>query len=122
MPEREPDKPENPKHYNLTEVLMWRTYISIRRGYYGCRYNKLHFFFVIAVLSNYFLSFYLRKYLLAAVISATLSTVVFQVIGYLIMGYLDPFFLIALILGWIVAFIVGLLVGLPFLIKQRKTD
>ena len=60
--------------------------------------------FVIAVLFNCLLNIYLKKYFLSAIISATLSTFVFQFIGYLIMGYLDPFFLIALVGGWIAVF------------------
>lgn len=58
-----------------------------------------------------------------AILAATISTVLFQVFGYFIMGYLDPFFLIALIVGWLVSFPVCLVVGLLFLKRERgKTD
>jgi hypothetical protein len=54
----------------------------------------------------------IHRYWVASILSAFVSTILFQVIGYFILGYLDPFFLIALTVGWFVAFIVSLIVGL----------
>ena len=73
--------------------------------------SKITFLFIV-VVSNCIANICLRKYLLAAVVSATVSTILFQIAGYFVVGYLDPLFLIALIVGWVAAFLVGLVVGL----------
>jgi hypothetical protein len=49
-----------------------------------------------------------------SILAAFDSTILFQIVGYFVLGYLDPFVLIALVIGWFVAFIVSLIVGLVF--------
>lgn len=41
-------------------------------------------------------------------LSAMICTVTVQIIGFLVTGYFDPFFFIALIVGWVIAFIASL--------------
>jgi membrane protein DedA with SNARE-associated domain len=62
----------------------------------------------------------IKKYLFASVLSAIASSIVFQIIGYFILGYLDPFFLIALFTGALVSLVIALLTGVPFLIFRNK--
>lgn len=58
----------------------------------------------------------------SAVFGATLSAVMlFQVFAYLQLGYLAPFFLIAVATSSVMAVIIALLVGLPFR-ARRKAD
>jgi len=60
--------------------------------------------------------------ILLAMLSAFISTILFQVAGYFVVGYLDPFFLIALIGGWLVSFIISLIIGFVFLASgENKT-
>lgn len=55
-----------------------------------------------------------------SVIGATLTTViVFQLAAYLQIGYLDPFFLIAVITTSVMAAVVALLIGLPFRSRRK---
>ena len=63
----------------------------------------------------------IKKYLFASVLSAIVSSIIFQIIGYFVLGYLDPFFIIALITGAAVAFIIALLTGLPFSYSRKKS-
>lgn len=50
-----------------------------------------------------------------AVLGATVTTVfTFQAANYFHLGYLDPFFLIAMGISSIPAFVIALLVGIPF--------
>jgi len=62
----------------------------------------------------------IKKYLLASVLSAIVSAVIFQIIGYFVLGYLDPFVIIALITGAMVSFVIALLTGLPFLNLRKN--
>jgi len=55
-----------------------------------------------------------RSYIRACVLSAVVSSVLFQIFAYFHAGYLDPFFIIALIVGAAAAFVISLIVGLPF--------
>ena len=56
----------------------------------------------------------------AGVLTITKSSAVYQMIGFLIVGYLDPFFLIALAMGMAIAFIIAIIVGIPFIYKRSK--
>ena len=54
----------------------------------------------------------LKRFWVASVLAALTASIIFQVIGYLVLGYLDPFFMIALVTGGLVALILAVLVGL----------
>jgi hypothetical protein len=57
----------------------------------------------------------------AASIGATVTTVVaFQVVNFVLLGYLDPFFLVAAVTTSAVALFVSFLVGLPFRNHRRQ--
>jgi hypothetical protein len=65
--------------------------------------------FVFALMAIGISSFVYRltRWILGTiVISATATVILYQGIGMLLVGYLDPFFLIAVIVGWPIAFVV----------------
>jgi hypothetical protein len=62
----------------------------------------------------------LHSYLVAAAVAATSTAVLFQLVGVIVQGYLDPFFLIALAITWVLAFAGALALGPPFVISRRR--
>ena len=62
----------------------------------------------------------LKKFFLACLLSSILISVVYQLIGILVLGYLDPFFMIAFINTTIIAFIISIISGIPFAYMRRK--
>jgi len=62
----------------------------------------------------------IKKYLIASILSAVASSIAFQIIGYFVLGYLDPFFLIALVTAALVSFVIALLTGIPFCMIRNK--
>ena len=77
---------------------------------------------VISVLSALAYHFKVQNYLVASVLAAITASVVFQIIGYLVEGYLDPFFIVATILGGVVALIIALVVGIPVSWFRKKKE
>lgn len=69
-----------------------------------------------ALVWHWFVPFYRP-----AVIGATITTViVFQVAAYIHLGYLDPFFVVAIVTSSIVAAVIALLVGIPFRARRKS--
>ena len=62
----------------------------------------------------------IRRYVLASLCATVIASIGFQFAAYLHLGYLDPFFIIALATGAAVAFAVAALVGVPFVRIRRK--
>jgi len=78
---------------------------------------------VIALLAAVVSHRVIQNYLLAAATAAGIATVTFQLLVRLQLGYLDPFFPIALVGGGALAFIIALLAGLlPLVRPRRKTN
>ncbi len=68
---------------------------------------------------------FLKKYLVSAILAGFISSILYQAFIYFVMGYLHPFLLMALVLGFVWSFVISLIVGLPFLYfrkEQRKSD
>lgn len=61
----------------------------------------------------------IKDFFAAAALSALTASVTFQVVAYVKEGYLDPFFLIGLVVGGLYAFIVSVVVGLFFIMVRR---
>jgi len=61
-----------------------------------------------------------NNYWSATFISALLSVVMLQVVFYIELGYLDPFFLIAIAISGIVALIISALVGILIKAFRKK--
>ena len=70
----------------------------------------------VALLAHWLI----RHYLVASLCAAVMASVGFQFAAYLHLGYLDPFFIIALATGAVVAFAIAALVGIPFIRVRRK--
>jgi len=75
------------------------------------------------VMTSIFMIILYRKrnaIILTSLISACLAAVVFQVLGFFILGYWDPFFIVALIYSFFLAFVISLLIGI--IIKKLRTE
>ena len=71
---------------------------------------------LISVASHYII----RTYFLAAVVATIIIVIAIQVMSYIQLGYLDPFYKIAMITSGAMAFVLSLVVGLPFLRSRKK--
>jgi hypothetical protein len=56
----------------------------------------------------------------ALAISVIISCIAFQVASFIHIGYLDPFFIIAIVTSSFIIGIISSLVGLPFYIKRKN--
>lgn len=52
-----------------------------------------------------------RRYIIACLLSAFVATLLFQIAVFLRLGYLDPFFPIAVVVGGSISFVIALVVG-----------
>ncbi len=66
----------------------------------------------IAVVSAIAWHILLRSFLLATLLATTTSVVLFQIAAYLHVGYLDPFFLIAVATSSVICLFVAVAVGM----------
>ena len=62
----------------------------------------------------------LRSFPLATLLATATAVVLFQVVAYAHLGYLDPFFMVAVATTSAVCFVVALLVGWVFLLVRRR--
>jgi hypothetical protein len=60
----------------------------------------------------------IRRLIIASLLAALASAISFQIIGYFVIGYLDPFVLIALVTSFAVSFVMALFVG--FLMRYSR--
>ena len=78
-------------------------------------------FSIISLFIGAVCHYFVRSYFLAASIATVFIVITIQIISYLQLGYLDPFYGIAMITSGAMAFIVSLIVGIPFSrSKSRK--
>lgn len=63
---------------------------------------------------------FIRRFLLACLVSTLVATLLFQVFAYWQLGYLDPFFIIALVTTGICSLVISAVVGLPFALYRRR--
>ncbi len=61
----------------------------------------------------------IKRYILAIVIAIVIAPVLFQVFAYWHAGYLDPFFVIALVVSQILTGVISAIVGLPFYFSRK---
>lgn len=62
----------------------------------------------------------INNFFLASLWAAIISSILYQLIGFIILGYLDPFYLIALAGGVVIAFLIALLIGIPVVHNRKK--
>jgi uncharacterized membrane protein YfcA len=78
------------------------------------------FFCVLSAVSACVAHWRISHHCLASLCAGMAASVVFQIIGYFVLGYLDPFFIIAFMFGTVVAIAIALLVGIPFTVQRAK--
>jgi hypothetical protein len=78
-------------------------------------------FLLITVGVSLLLHCFIPRIIYASVLSAIVANFIVQIIDFIDMGCLDPFFIIALVFGSLISFIISLIVGLPF-VYVRYTD
>ena len=79
-------------------------------------------FISIAIVSAILWHTFLKRISIAILGSAITAAVAFQVCNYILHGYLDPFFIIALVTTFAIAFIIALVVGIPFRVWRGKQN
>jgi hypothetical protein len=61
------------------------------------------------------------RLLVSSILAALVASVLFQIVGCFVVGYWDPFSLIALVTTLALSFIISIAVGLPFVYFRNKT-
>jgi membrane protein DedA with SNARE-associated domain len=77
-------------------------------------------FVIMALLSAILFHYKWDSYLISSALAAVVASLLYQVVGYFILGYLDPFFMIAFTISLAVSFTISLIVGLPFAINRKR--
>ena len=62
----------------------------------------------------------IERFLVSSLLAALVASILFQIVGFFVLGYLDPFFLIAFASTLALSFIISILVGLPFVYFRNK--
>ncbi len=84
---------------------------------------QLFLLFMVWVIIAAGVHFAVKHYFLASFLAAGAMVVATQIAGYLQIEELDPFWLISSIVGYFMALVVALLVGLPFrLLRQLRNN
>ena len=76
----------------------------------------------LCVLAAMIFHWRIRNYMRASWGAALVATIAFQVVGFIHLGRLDAFFLVALVTGGVLGLAVAFIVGVPFLITRRKAE
>ena len=77
-------------------------------------------FSILAIALSVLSHALIKRISLAILIAAITTAITFQIIVYFLAGYLDPFFPIALLTTFALAFLIALLIGIPFKIWRRN--
>jgi uncharacterized membrane protein YfcA len=85
-------------------------------------YIGIILFAILSLISALSFHYKLRKFFLSSILAAFSASLLFQIIGFFLLGYLDPFFLIAFVSTLLISFIVSMLVGMPFLYYRKKAN
>ena len=72
-----------------------------------------------AVAVSVLMHTFIRRFLVACLASTVIATFLFQVFAYWKLGYLDPFFLVALITSGIFSLVISAIVGSAFALYRR---
>lgn len=78
-------------------------------------------FGAICVFSALLMHWRMNSYWAATILSAFLSVVLVQVVAYIDLGYLDPFFLMAVATSSVAAFVISAIVGMFFKVSRNKS-
>jgi uncharacterized membrane protein YfcA len=86
------------------------------------KYISIIVFASVSLISACYFHYKIKNYLVSSVLAALAASLLFQIIGFFVLGYLDPFFLIAFVNTLLISFIVSILVGIPFLYYRKKAN
>lgn len=75
-------------------------------------------FLVLSIIVSIIFHKIVKIYLIACILSGLSTIIIYQIIGYFIIGYLDPFFQIAFVIGGSIAFVIAVFVGIPIRKKE----
>ena len=88
--------------------------------------NKGIFSLIIFISMSLIIAFSIHKkvkqVILACVISSIISSVIYQILGFIVVGYLDPFFIPALLNSLALSFIIAVIVSIPFAYTRFKAE
>ncbi len=64
------------------------------------------------------------KIVFMSFVSSCIAVIVFQILGYFVTGYLDPFFLVAAVMYFLIAFLISIVIGMiiRIAIKRDRTS
>ena len=79
-------------------------------------------FALLILISSLTFHYKIRNYLVSSVLAALTTSVLFQIIGFIVLGYIDPFFLIAFVITLVISFMASMLVGIPFVLYRKKEN
>lgn len=74
----------------------------------------------ISIICSVVAHWYFDKFNFAIAFSTLASVLLFQLISYIQIGYLEPFFIIALITSSIFAIVISFLISIPFRYSRRN--
>lgn len=78
-------------------------------------------FVVLVILSSIGSHLLLKSYISAALLSSVIAAVCFQVFAYIAQGYLDPLFIIAFVVSWLISLVSALVIGIPFFLERKRS-
>jgi hypothetical protein len=61
-----------------------------------------------------------KQIIIACVVSSIISSVTYQILGIIVVGYLDPFIILAFLNSLGVSFTIAVIVGIPFIYARSK--
>lgn len=62
----------------------------------------------------------IRFYVIASVLAGLVASLLYQILAYAYAGFLDPFFMIAFVTGFVAATAISFVVGVPFIAMRRR--
>ena len=79
-------------------------------------------FAVLTVIANVVCYRFMNSRLVAAFSAACMVAISFQVVGYVVQGYLDPFFTVAFVMSWVVSFGLSLMIAFVLVLRGRRSS
>jgi hypothetical protein len=74
----------------------------------------------IGIVSAALWHHFVPRFAVATIAATTTTVVLFQIDAYMDLGYLDPFFLIAVVTSGALSLLISVLVGLPMQSRRRR--
>jgi hypothetical protein len=79
-------------------------------------------FFILSVFTAYICHKKVNNYFIACIIAGIISSAIYQLLGIIILGYCDPFLLMAFGVGAGIAFLIAVIAGIPIRYFVGKTE